>query len=94
MKNKTFSELFLTFQVNLKMRIRVSYTCQGSVVQDTVQVDSFPGLWTQQDQEASLRVPLGCFQTREMRISQESTATLKKLYFFGACQVNITTVNI
>ncbi|XP_032421675.1 AP-1 complex subunit gamma-like 2 [Xiphophorus hellerii] len=31
-------------KVNLKMRIRVSYTCQGSVVQDTVQVDSFPGL--------------------------------------------------
>uniref|UniRef100_A0A3P9QFJ4 AP-1 complex subunit gamma n=1 Tax=Poecilia reticulata TaxID=8081 RepID=A0A3P9QFJ4_POERE len=31
-------------KVNLKMRIRVSYTCQGSVVQDMVQVDSFPGL--------------------------------------------------
>ncbi|XP_047224329.1 AP-1 complex subunit gamma-like 2 [Girardinichthys multiradiatus] len=31
-------------KVNLKMRIRVSYTSQGSVIQDTVQVDSFPGL--------------------------------------------------
>uniref|UniRef100_A0A3B5BND5 AP-1 complex subunit gamma n=1 Tax=Stegastes partitus TaxID=144197 RepID=A0A3B5BND5_9TELE len=29
-------------KVNLKMRIRVSYTSQGSAVQDTVQVDSFP----------------------------------------------------
>lgn len=29
-------------KVNLKMRIRVSYTTQGSVFQDTVQVDSFP----------------------------------------------------
>lgn len=29
-------------KVNLKMRIRVSYTSQGSVFQDTVQVDSFP----------------------------------------------------
>lgn len=31
-------------QVHLKMRIRISYTSQGSTVQDTVQVDSFPGL--------------------------------------------------
>ncbi|XP_015234916.1 PREDICTED: AP-1 complex subunit gamma-1-like [Cyprinodon variegatus] len=31
-------------KVNLKMRIRVSYTSLGSVVQDTVQVDSFPGI--------------------------------------------------
>ncbi|XP_047445308.1 AP-1 complex subunit gamma-like 2 [Mugil cephalus] len=30
-------------KVNLKMRIRVSYTSQGSAVQDMVQVDSFPG---------------------------------------------------
>uniref|UniRef100_A0A3Q0R680 AP-1 complex subunit gamma n=1 Tax=Amphilophus citrinellus TaxID=61819 RepID=A0A3Q0R680_AMPCI len=30
--------------VNLKMRLRISYTSQGSAVQDTVQVDSFPGL--------------------------------------------------
>ncbi|KAM7378841.1 hypothetical protein PAMP_004436 [Pampus punctatissimus] len=31
-------------KVNLKMRIRISYTNQGSSFQDTVQVDSFPGL--------------------------------------------------
>ncbi|GAA6222387.1 AP-1 complex subunit gamma-1-like [Lates japonicus] len=31
-------------KVNLKMRIRVSYTSQGSAFQDTVQIDSFPGL--------------------------------------------------
>ncbi|KAM4551411.1 AP-1 complex subunit gamma-like 2 isoform 1-T2 [Odontesthes bonariensis] len=31
-------------KVNLKMRIRIAYTSQGSVVQDTVQIDSFPGL--------------------------------------------------
>ncbi|XP_028328631.1 AP-1 complex subunit gamma-like 2 isoform X2 [Gouania willdenowi] len=31
-------------KVNLKMRIRVSYSCRGSTVQETVQVDSFPGL--------------------------------------------------
>nr|XP_057924370.1 AP-1 complex subunit gamma-like 2 [Doryrhamphus excisus]XP_057924371.1 AP-1 complex subunit gamma-like 2 [Doryrhamphus excisus] len=31
-------------KVNLKMRIRISYSSQGSAVQDTVQVDSFPGL--------------------------------------------------
>ncbi|XP_030607578.1 AP-1 complex subunit gamma-like 2 [Archocentrus centrarchus] len=31
-------------KVNLKMRLRISYTSQGSAVQDTVQVDSFPGL--------------------------------------------------
>ncbi|CAN9503306.1 unnamed protein product [Ophioblennius macclurei] len=29
-------------KVNLKMRIRLSYSSQGSTVQDTVQVDSFP----------------------------------------------------
>uniref|UniRef100_A0A3Q1F973 AP-1 complex subunit gamma n=2 Tax=Acanthochromis polyacanthus TaxID=80966 RepID=A0A3Q1F973_9TELE len=29
-------------KVNLKMRIRISYTSQGSAFQDTVQVDSFP----------------------------------------------------
>ncbi|XP_071347377.1 AP-1 complex subunit gamma-like 2 [Trachinotus anak] len=31
-------------KVNLKMRIRISHTSQGSVFQDTVQIDSFPGL--------------------------------------------------
>ncbi|XP_041848871.1 AP-1 complex subunit gamma-like 2 [Melanotaenia boesemani] len=31
-------------KVNLKMRIRISYTSQGSAVQDTVQIDSFPGI--------------------------------------------------
>nr|XP_019964027.1 PREDICTED: AP-1 complex subunit gamma-1-like isoform X1 [Paralichthys olivaceus] len=31
-------------KVSLKMRIRVSYTRQGSAFQDTVQVDSFPAL--------------------------------------------------
>ncbi|KAM8851393.1 AP-1 complex subunit gamma-like 2 [Spinachia spinachia] len=31
-------------KVNLKMRVRVSYTRQGSPFQDTVQIDSFPGL--------------------------------------------------
>uniref|UniRef100_A0A1A7X1E6 AP-1 complex subunit gamma n=1 Tax=Iconisemion striatum TaxID=60296 RepID=A0A1A7X1E6_9TELE len=31
-------------KVNMKMRIRISYTSQGSAVQDMVQVDSFPGL--------------------------------------------------
>ncbi|KAM9718716.1 AP-1 complex subunit gamma-like 2 isoform 1-T2 [Menidia menidia] len=31
-------------KVNLKMRVRISYTSQGSTVQDTVQIDSFPGL--------------------------------------------------
>ncbi|XP_037131594.1 AP-1 complex subunit gamma-like 2 [Syngnathus acus] len=31
-------------KVNLKMRIRISYSSQGSSVQDTVQIDSFPGL--------------------------------------------------
>ncbi|XP_069567512.1 AP-1 complex subunit gamma-like 2 [Brachyistius frenatus] len=30
-------------KVNLKMRLRVSYTSRGSNVQDTVQIDSFPG---------------------------------------------------
>ncbi|XP_077413296.1 AP-1 complex subunit gamma-like 2 isoform X2 [Vanacampus margaritifer] len=31
-------------KVNLKMRIRISYSSQGSSIQDTVQMDSFPGL--------------------------------------------------
>ncbi|XP_056276600.1 AP-1 complex subunit gamma-like 2 isoform X2 [Pseudoliparis swirei] len=31
-------------KVNLKMRVRVSYTRLGSAFQDTVQIDSFPGL--------------------------------------------------
>ncbi|CAJ1071548.1 AP-1 complex subunit gamma-like 2 [Xyrichtys novacula] len=31
-------------KVNLKMRVRVSYTRQGAAIQDTVQIDSFPGL--------------------------------------------------
>lgn len=31
-------------QVNLKMRVRLSYSRQGSAFQDTVQIDSFPGL--------------------------------------------------
>ncbi|XP_037314677.1 AP-1 complex subunit gamma-like 2 [Pungitius pungitius] len=31
-------------KVNLKMRVRVSYTRLGSPFQDTVQIDSFPGL--------------------------------------------------
>ncbi|XP_072219208.1 AP-1 complex subunit gamma-like 2 isoform X2 [Leuresthes tenuis] len=31
-------------KVNLKMRVRIAYTSQGSAVQDTVQIDSFPGL--------------------------------------------------
>ncbi|KAG7227387.1 hypothetical protein INR49_000392 [Caranx melampygus] len=31
-------------KVNLKMRIRISHTSPGSAFQDTVQVDSFPGL--------------------------------------------------
>nr|XP_033506416.1 AP-1 complex subunit gamma-like 2 [Epinephelus lanceolatus] len=31
-------------KVNLKMRVRISYTSQGSAFQDTVQIDSFPGL--------------------------------------------------
>ncbi|XP_077470890.1 AP-1 complex subunit gamma-like 2 isoform X1 [Stigmatopora argus] len=30
-------------KVNLKMRIRISYSSQGSSIQETVQVDSFPG---------------------------------------------------
>ncbi|XP_076018315.1 AP-1 complex subunit gamma-like 2 [Genypterus blacodes] len=30
-------------KVNLRMRIRVSYTSRGSLIQDTVQVDTFPG---------------------------------------------------
>ncbi|XP_046883704.1 AP-1 complex subunit gamma-like 2 [Hypomesus transpacificus] len=30
-------------KVSLKMRVRVSYSSQGSVFQDTVQIDSFPG---------------------------------------------------
>ncbi|XP_057714156.1 AP-1 complex subunit gamma-like 2 [Corythoichthys intestinalis] len=30
-------------KANLRMRIRISYTSQGSFIQDTVQVDSFPG---------------------------------------------------
>ncbi|XP_026168885.1 AP-1 complex subunit gamma-like 2 [Mastacembelus armatus] len=30
-------------KVNLKMRLRVSYSKQGSAFQDTVQIDSFPG---------------------------------------------------
>uniref|UniRef100_G3PMC9 AP-1 complex subunit gamma n=1 Tax=Gasterosteus aculeatus aculeatus TaxID=481459 RepID=G3PMC9_GASAC len=34
-------------KVNLKMRVRVSYTRQGSPFQDTVQIDSFPGLDSQ-----------------------------------------------
>ncbi|XP_062284567.1 AP-1 complex subunit gamma-like 2 isoform X1 [Scomber scombrus] len=31
-------------KVNLKMRVRISYTTQGSGFQDTVQIDYFPGL--------------------------------------------------
>ncbi|KAM9322033.1 AP-1 complex subunit gamma-like 2 [Pholidichthys leucotaenia] len=31
-------------KVNLKMRVRISYTRQGSTIQDTVQIDTFPGL--------------------------------------------------
>ncbi|XP_023277597.1 AP-1 complex subunit gamma-1-like [Seriola lalandi dorsalis] len=31
-------------KVNLKMRIRISHSSQGSSFQDTVQIDSFPGL--------------------------------------------------
>ncbi|XP_051944713.1 AP-1 complex subunit gamma-like 2 [Hippocampus zosterae] len=31
-------------KVNLKMRIRISYSSGGSSIQDTVQIDSFPGL--------------------------------------------------
>ncbi|XP_070829382.1 AP-1 complex subunit gamma-like 2 [Chaetodon trifascialis] len=31
-------------KVNLKMRVRISYSSQGSTFQDTVQIDSFPGL--------------------------------------------------
>lgn len=31
-------------QVNLKMRVRLSYSSQGSAFQDTIQIDSFPGL--------------------------------------------------
>ncbi|XP_041805466.1 AP-1 complex subunit gamma-like 2 isoform X2 [Chelmon rostratus] len=31
-------------KVNLKMRVRISYSSQGSAFQDTVQIDSFPGL--------------------------------------------------
>ncbi|XP_034038598.1 AP-1 complex subunit gamma-like 2 isoform X1 [Thalassophryne amazonica] len=31
-------------KVNLKMRVRVSYTSQGSAFQDTVQIDTFPKL--------------------------------------------------
>ncbi|XP_032387013.1 AP-1 complex subunit gamma-like 2 isoform X1 [Etheostoma spectabile] len=31
-------------KVSLKMRVRISYTSQGSAFQDTVQIDSFPGL--------------------------------------------------
>ncbi|TMS09704.1 AP-1 complex subunit gamma-1 [Larimichthys crocea] len=31
-------------KVNLKMRVRISYNSQGSAFQDTVQIDSFPGL--------------------------------------------------
>lgn len=33
-----------SLQVNLKMRIRISYSSRGSSIQDTVQIDSFPGL--------------------------------------------------
>lgn len=33
-----------SLQVNLKMRVRLSYTRQGSAFQDTIQIDSFPGL--------------------------------------------------
>lgn len=33
-------------KVNLKMRIRISYSRLGSAFQDTVQIDSFPGLTT------------------------------------------------
>ncbi|KAI3375291.1 hypothetical protein L3Q82_021793 [Scortum barcoo] len=40
---RTASKSFFPLQVNLKMRIRISYTSQGSAFQDTVQIDSFPG---------------------------------------------------
>lgn len=36
--------LLLLLQVNLKMRVRLSYSRQGAAFQDTIQVDSFPGL--------------------------------------------------
>uniref|UniRef100_A0A671XF13 AP-1 complex subunit gamma n=1 Tax=Sparus aurata TaxID=8175 RepID=A0A671XF13_SPAAU len=31
-------------KVNLKMRVRISYSSQGSAFQDTIQIDAFPGL--------------------------------------------------
>uniref|UniRef100_A0A671XF23 AP-1 complex subunit gamma n=1 Tax=Sparus aurata TaxID=8175 RepID=A0A671XF23_SPAAU len=34
----------LTAPVNLKMRVRISYSSQGSAFQDTIQIDAFPGL--------------------------------------------------
>lgn len=37
------TETCFPLQVNLRMRVRVSYTSRGSLIQDTVQVDSFPG---------------------------------------------------
>lgn len=40
----TLSKSFFPLQVNLKMRVRVSYSRQGAAFQDTVQIDSFPGL--------------------------------------------------
>ncbi|XP_010774696.1 AP-1 complex subunit gamma-like 2 [Notothenia coriiceps] len=31
-------------KVNLKMKVRISYSSRGSTFQDTVQIDTFPGL--------------------------------------------------
>lgn len=38
------SKSFRLLQVNLKMRVRISYSSQGSAFQDTIQIDAFPGL--------------------------------------------------
>jgi len=42
--NKLDCTFISPLQVSLKMRIRVSYSHQDAVHQDTVQIDSFPSL--------------------------------------------------
>lgn len=43
-RSRAASKSFLLLQVNMKMRVRISYSRQGSAFQDTIQIDSFPGL--------------------------------------------------
>lgn len=69
-------------QVSLKMRIRVSYSHQGAVHQDTVQIDSFPSLgWNCQPSISPL------WLTYEFRISM--TISLIEIEIYGNRQLSV-----